>query len=79
MGLLLGASVLTIFELLDLLIYNTFKKYCWKDKSKEEEDKKEKEAMNPRSSVILRNPPKSSKDKNNTNNSNGPVVRTSYA
>ena len=26
MGLLLGASVLTVFELLDLLIYNTFRK-----------------------------------------------------
>ncbi len=26
--MLLGASVLTIFELLDLLFYNSIKKYC---------------------------------------------------
>ena len=28
MGLLLGASVLTIFEVLDLAIYNGFRKSC---------------------------------------------------
>jgi len=27
-GLLLGASVLTIFEIIDLFVYNTFAKYC---------------------------------------------------
>ena len=28
MGLLLGASVLTIFELLDLILYNSLRKWC---------------------------------------------------
>jgi len=27
-GLLLGASVLTIFEIIDLFVYNAFAKYC---------------------------------------------------
>lgn len=27
-GLLLGASVLTVFEIIDLFVYNAFAKYC---------------------------------------------------
>jgi len=27
-GLLLGASVLTLFEIIDLFVYNAFAKYC---------------------------------------------------
>ena len=42
MGLLLGASVITIFEFMDLVIYNAFVKCC-RRRYKRKEEKRNKE------------------------------------
>lgn len=49
MGLLLGASVLTIFEVLDLVIYNSLRKSCraGKLKTKKAPAVKNKDAEQP--------------------------------
>ena len=38
MGLLLGASVMTIVEFLDLFIYNGFRKLCKSERSNQTDD-----------------------------------------